>query len=137
MRLSNSRFSVPRASGRSLLLFFSYLRELIKNVLSHDLILSRYKDFSECFPLWCEEQPSGAEGVFNTVSNFIETHIVVRAFPFPFPQPPNSAHTFASLRVKKKKQEQHKQTVRGIRRPEKLGHAASSGDRSTGTPTTQ
>jgi len=35
-----------------------------------------YKDFSECFPLWCEEQPSGAEGVFNTVSNFIETHIV-------------------------------------------------------------
>ncbi|KAI0255531.1 hypothetical protein BJV78DRAFT_1119498 [Lactifluus subvellereus] len=35
-----------------------------------------YKDFSECFPLWCEEQPNGAEGVFNTVSNFIETHIV-------------------------------------------------------------
>jgi hypothetical protein len=42
-----------------------------------------YKDFSECFPLWCEEQPSGAEGVFNTVSSFIETHIVVRlSFPF-------------------------------------------------------
>jgi hypothetical protein len=39
-----------------------------------------YKDFSECFPLWCEEQPSGAEGVFNTVSSFIETHIVVRPF---------------------------------------------------------
>jgi len=35
-----------------------------------------YKDFSECFPLWCEEQPNGAEGVFNTVSTFIETHIV-------------------------------------------------------------
>ncbi|KAI0299015.1 hypothetical protein B0F90DRAFT_657741 [Multifurca ochricompacta] len=35
-----------------------------------------YKDFSECFPLWCEEQPNGAEGVFNTVSNFIESHIV-------------------------------------------------------------
>ncbi|KAH9988893.1 hypothetical protein BJV77DRAFT_722323 [Russula vinacea] len=35
-----------------------------------------YKDFSECFPLWCEEQPNGAEGVFNTVSSFIETHIV-------------------------------------------------------------
>ncbi|KAH9976781.1 hypothetical protein BGW80DRAFT_1167345 [Lactifluus volemus] len=35
-----------------------------------------YKDFSECFPLWCEEQPNGAEGVFNTVSVFIETHIV-------------------------------------------------------------
>jgi len=35
-----------------------------------------YKDFSECFPLWCEEQPNGAEGIFNTVSSFIETHIV-------------------------------------------------------------
>jgi len=35
-----------------------------------------YKDFSECFPLWCEEQPNGAEGVFNTVSSFIESHIV-------------------------------------------------------------
>ncbi|KAI0297903.1 hypothetical protein BC826DRAFT_134216 [Russula brevipes] len=35
-----------------------------------------YKDFSECFPLWCEEQPNGAEGVFNTVSSFVETHIV-------------------------------------------------------------
>jgi hypothetical protein len=40
--------------------------------------LFRYKDFSECFPLWCEEQPNGAEGVFNTVSSFVETHIVVR-----------------------------------------------------------
>ncbi|KAH9996152.1 hypothetical protein BJV74DRAFT_769225 [Russula compacta] len=35
-----------------------------------------YKDFAECFPLWCEEQPNGAEGVFNTVSSFVETHIV-------------------------------------------------------------
>ncbi|KAI9454228.1 hypothetical protein BJY52DRAFT_1285243 [Lactarius psammicola] len=35
-----------------------------------------YKDFSECFPLWCEEQPNGAEGVFKTVSGFIETHII-------------------------------------------------------------
>ncbi|KAF8494446.1 hypothetical protein F5888DRAFT_659999 [Russula emetica] len=35
-----------------------------------------FKDFSECFPLWCEEQPNGAEGIFNTVSSFIETHIV-------------------------------------------------------------
>ncbi|KAI9455293.1 hypothetical protein F5148DRAFT_984784 [Russula earlei] len=35
-----------------------------------------FQDFSECFPLWCEEQPNGAEGVFNTVSSFIETHIV-------------------------------------------------------------
>ncbi|KAH9003622.1 hypothetical protein EDB86DRAFT_2798805 [Lactarius hatsudake] len=35
-----------------------------------------YKDFSECFPLWCEEQPNGAEGVFKTVSSFIETHII-------------------------------------------------------------
>jgi len=35
-----------------------------------------YKDFSECFPLWCEEQPNGAEGVFKAVSSFIETHII-------------------------------------------------------------
>ncbi|KAN0141850.1 hypothetical protein V8E53_000312 [Lactarius tabidus] len=35
-----------------------------------------HKDFSECFPLWCEEQPNGAEGVFKTVSSFIETHII-------------------------------------------------------------
>lgn len=48
---------------------------------------SSYKDFSECFPLWCEEQPSGAEGVFNTVSGFIETHIVVR---HSFPTQPDS-----------------------------------------------
>ncbi|KAF8267753.1 hypothetical protein EI94DRAFT_1579993 [Lactarius quietus] len=35
-----------------------------------------HKDFTECFPLWCEEQPNGAEGVFKTVSSFIETHII-------------------------------------------------------------
>jgi len=77
---SPTRDSACRAQVDVRALIFPYLRELIKNVLSHDLMLSRYKDFSECFPLWCEEQPSGAEGVFNTVSNFIETHIVVRAF---------------------------------------------------------
>ena len=48
---------------------------LIPAILSNSSF--SYKDFSECFPLWCEEQPNGAEGVFNTVSSFIETHIVV------------------------------------------------------------
>jgi hypothetical protein len=58
--------------------------------------LFSFKDFSECFPLWCEEQPNGAEGIFNTVSSFIETHIVVRFSPLsslsshlPIPCPPN------------------------------------------------
>jgi len=81
------QLAIQRAARKwTFVLFFFYstslARRLIKNVLSHDIMLSRYKDFSECFPLWCEEQPSGAEGVFNTVSNFIETHIVVRAFSF-------------------------------------------------------
>ena len=52
---------------------------------------SSYKDFSECFPLWCEEQPNGAEGVFKAVSSFIETHIIVR------PNPPSSNHFHLSL----------------------------------------
>lgn len=69
--LSSSPFSVPHTSGRPSLLPFSSSR------YSQSITLS-YKDFSECFPLWCEEQPNGAEGVFNTVSSFIETHIVVR-----------------------------------------------------------
>ena len=66
----------------------------------------RYKDFSECFPLWCEEQPNGAEGVFNTVSSFIETHIVVRFSPFihvrqtqlPTPLPLGARHFFYRFR---------------------------------------
>ncbi|KAH9019220.1 hypothetical protein EDB85DRAFT_1873290 [Lactarius pseudohatsudake] len=33
-----------------------------------------YKDFSECFPLWCEEQPNGAERVFKTVSS-LNSHL--------------------------------------------------------------
>lgn len=65
-----------------------------QNVIFHDdLNYFRYKDFSECFPLWCEEQPSGAEGVFNTVSNFIETHIVVRV-PFFLPTSPQNPLTW-------------------------------------------
>ncbi|KAI0316185.1 hypothetical protein OF83DRAFT_1173143 [Amylostereum chailletii] len=34
-----------------------------------------YKDFQECFPLWCEEQPKTSEGVFSTVSQYMERHI--------------------------------------------------------------
>ena len=67
---SSLPFSVPRTSGRLWLLSFKFT--------PHPQPIFRYKDFSECFPLWCEEQPNGAEGVFNTVSTFIETHIVVR-----------------------------------------------------------
>ena len=75
-RPSSWPFSVPHTSGRPCLLSFTsppYSQPIFS-----------YKDFSECFPLWCEEQPNGAEGVFNTVSTFIETHIVVR-FPLPSP----------------------------------------------------
>jgi hypothetical protein len=71
MPLSSLLFSVLHTSGRSSLCSLSYPRDI------HDHLVS-FKDFSECFPLWCEEQPNGAEGIFNTVSSFIETHIVVR-----------------------------------------------------------
>jgi len=46
------------------------------NSLSKVVRTSTHKDLSECFPLWCEEQPNGAEGVFKTVSSFIETHTI-------------------------------------------------------------
>lgn len=68
----NSLFKVLRTSGRPCPLALSILD--VQRKLSH-------KDFSECFPLWCEEQPNGAEGVFKTVSSFIETHIIVRMPP--------------------------------------------------------
>ncbi|KAA1475502.1 hypothetical protein DENSPDRAFT_866962 [Dentipellis sp. KUC8613] len=37
-----------------------------------------YEDFSECFPLWCDEQPEGAEAVYGTVSRFVESHITTQ-----------------------------------------------------------
>ena len=119
-RLSSSPFSVPHTSGRSSLLSFSSSR------YSQSIALS-YKDFSECFPLWCEEQPNGAEGVFNTVSSFIETHIVVR-FPIPsistqlnclpsaslmLPFPLGARH-FPPLFFVMGTQDQHKQIVRAV-----------------------
>ncbi|KAI0046731.1 hypothetical protein FA95DRAFT_1344364 [Auriscalpium vulgare] len=35
-----------------------------------------FEEFAECFPLWCEEQPKGAETVYQTVSGFVEKRIV-------------------------------------------------------------
>ncbi|KAI0043811.1 hypothetical protein FA95DRAFT_1497997 [Auriscalpium vulgare] len=35
-----------------------------------------FEEFVECFPLWCEEQPKGAETVYQTVSGFVEKRIV-------------------------------------------------------------
>jgi hypothetical protein len=77
MPLSSLLFSVLHTSGRPCLLSF------LSSRYSHSSF--SYKDFSECFPLWCEEQPNGAEGIFNTVSSFIETHIVVRFSPLSLP----------------------------------------------------
>ncbi|KII87251.1 hypothetical protein PLICRDRAFT_42888 [Plicaturopsis crispa FD-325 SS-3] len=37
-----------------------------------------YEDFSECFELWCKEQPDGANAVFNAVSAHMETEIAKR-----------------------------------------------------------
>ena len=76
MPLSSLPFSVLHTSGRPC--FLSFLSSQYSQSFS-------YKDFSECFPLWCEEQPNGAEGIFNTVSSFIETHIVVRSLPSSIP----------------------------------------------------
>ena len=86
------QLAIQRAARKwtFVLLFFPTCASSSKVSFSRDLILSRYKDFSECFPLWCEEQPSGAEGVFNTVSNFIETHIVVRALSLSLSLSPTS-----------------------------------------------
>ena len=72
LRSSPARHSACRTQVDVRLCFLSH-----PSRYSQSITLS-YKDFSECFPLWCEEQPNGAEGVFNTVSSFIETHIVVR-----------------------------------------------------------
>ena len=76
MPLSSLPFSVLHTSGRP-----CYLSSL---PFQYSQSVS-YKDFCECFPLWCEEQPNGAEGIFNTVSSFIETHIVVRCSPHSLP----------------------------------------------------
>ena len=84
------QLAIQRAAHKWTSVFALFLTLAIFTNIS--LILS-FKDFSECFPLWCEEQPNGAEGIFNTVSSFIETHIVVRFshFSLPFSQP--SIHT--------------------------------------------
>ncbi|GJE93303.1 hypothetical protein PsYK624_094620 [Phanerochaete sordida] len=34
-----------------------------------------YEDFTECFSLWCEEQPDASSSVFNTVSQHMESLI--------------------------------------------------------------
>ena len=42
------------------------------------MIAVRYEDFTECFSLWCEEQPDASSSVFNTVSQHMESLITVR-----------------------------------------------------------
>jgi hypothetical protein len=39
--------------------------------------LSSFEDFVECFALWAEESPDGANSVFNTISNHQESQITV------------------------------------------------------------
>jgi hypothetical protein len=76
------QLAIQRAAHKWTLVFFSLPSHPDTHSHIPNSFIHSYKDFSECFPLWCEEQPSGAEGVFNTVSSFIETHIVVRrSFP--------------------------------------------------------
>ncbi|KLO19126.1 hypothetical protein SCHPADRAFT_912906 [Schizopora paradoxa] len=37
-----------------------------------------YEEFSECFELWCKEEPDGASGVYNTISRHME-HLITTA----------------------------------------------------------
>ncbi|KAJ3551013.1 hypothetical protein NM688_g4951 [Phlebia brevispora] len=39
-----------------------------------------YEDFTECFSLWCEEEPDASSSVYNTVSQHMESLITVRLF---------------------------------------------------------
>lgn len=41
-------------------------------------MVNRYEDFTECFSLWCEEQPDASSSVFNTVAQHMESLITVR-----------------------------------------------------------
>ena len=38
----------------------------------------RYEDFTECYALWCEEEPDASSSVYNTVSQHMESLITVR-----------------------------------------------------------
>jgi hypothetical protein len=77
------QLAIQRAAHKWTSVFALFLT--LAKFTKHFFDLFSYKDFSECFPLWCEEQPNGAEGIFNTVSSFIETHIVVRFSPISLP----------------------------------------------------
>ena len=53
------------------------------NVYLISRYLCRYDDFSECFELWCKEEPDGASGVYNTVSLHMERLITVSGVCIP------------------------------------------------------
>jgi hypothetical protein len=44
------------------------------------IVTQSYDDFAECFSLWCEEQPDGADGVFKEISRHMESLIAVRSY---------------------------------------------------------
>lgn len=70
---SNSPYNVLLTNGRAYQSNFG---------ASWSLSVCRYEDFTECFSLWCEEQPVASSSVFNTVAQHMESFITVRCMLF-------------------------------------------------------
>lgn len=65
---SSSPYSAPPTNGRE----SPRLRSLQQRPT-----IARYEDFTECFAIWCEEQPENAPRIFTTVSRHMEDSITV------------------------------------------------------------
>ncbi|KAI0917965.1 hypothetical protein AcV5_002760 [Taiwanofungus camphoratus] len=64
---SESTASTQPASKR-----WTYFHSALQLAIQRSAHKWTYEDFTECFSLWCEEQPENASGIFTTVSRHME-----------------------------------------------------------------
>ncbi|KAH8111086.1 hypothetical protein DFH11DRAFT_1513636 [Phellopilus nigrolimitatus] len=71
--LLNQSQTQPSASRR-----FTHFQTALHLAIQRASHKWTYEEFSECFELWCKEEPDGASGVYNTISLHME-HLITNA----------------------------------------------------------
>ncbi|KAK7687325.1 hypothetical protein QCA50_009831 [Cerrena zonata] len=65
--------SVPSGSKR-----WTHFHSALQLAIQRSTHKWTYEDFTECFSLWCEEQPEASATLFNTVAQHMESNITNR-----------------------------------------------------------
>ncbi|TFY62280.1 hypothetical protein EVJ58_g3965 [Rhodofomes roseus] len=76
---------------------WSYFHSALQLAIQRAAHKWTYEDFTECFSIWCEEQPENAPRIFTTVSRHMEDSITVRRSIFASPQADRSQESCEQL----------------------------------------